>query len=119
MLEKVLCCTNSSGYGFLFSLKHLNFFIACVEADKNLADPLKRVTCNGSSTHISAIRKGAGKIISDQFLMEKERHLSDINALIFQYIRIAFRLLDKGSLADDETAINDLIIHENCDVVIG
>ncbi len=34
-------------------------------------------------------------------------------------IRNAFRIPDKGSLSDDETSINDLIIHENCDVVIG
>ena len=31
MLDKVLHSTNSSGYDFPFSLKHLNFFIACME----------------------------------------------------------------------------------------
>ena len=48
------------------------------------------------------------------------RHaIFDINALIFQKIRDAFRIPDKGSLSDDETAINDLSIHENCDITIG
>ena len=48
------------------------------------------------------------------------RHaIFDINAFIFQKIRDAFRIPDKGSLSDDETAINDLSIHENCDITIG
>ena len=78
-----------------------------------------RITGKGSSALISAIRRETGRIVSDPFLMEKARNLFGVNALIFQKIRNAFRVPDKGSLSDDETAINDLIIHENCDVVIG
>jgi hypothetical protein len=91
-----------------------------MEADRNLADLLGRITGNKSSALISSVRRKNGKIISDPFLIEKARNLSDVNALIFQKIRNAFRIPDKGSLSDDEsTATDDLIIHENCDVVIG
>ena len=65
MLEKVLHSTNSSGYGFPFSLKHLNFFIACTEADKNLADLSSKVIAGKSSALISMIRKDIGKIASN------------------------------------------------------
>ena len=119
MLEKVLHSAESSGYGFPLSLKHLNFFIACMEGDKNLADLSGKVTASKSSALISMIRKDIGKIASNTSLIEKARNLSDVNAPIFQKIRDAFRIPDKGSLSDDETAINDLIIHENCDITIG
>lgn len=56
MLEKVLQSTNSSGYGFPFSLKLLNFFLACVEADKNLADLSRRI--NGKGLRHPYLRSG-------------------------------------------------------------
>ena len=90
VLEKVLHSTNSSGYRFLFSLKHLKFFIARVEVDKNLADLTEKVDGKGSTALIPAIRGEIGKIISDQFPMEKAHNLSYVNAVIFQRIRNEF-----------------------------
>ena len=36
ILEKLIGSTGSSGFGFPFSLKHMNFYLACMEA-KNMS----------------------------------------------------------------------------------
>jgi hypothetical protein len=36
ILEKLIGSTGSSGFGFPFSLKHMNFYLACIEA-KNMS----------------------------------------------------------------------------------
>ncbi len=75
MLEKVLHSAESSGYGFPFSLKRLNLFIACMEGDKNLADLSGKATASKSSAFIPMVRKETGKIASNTSLIEKARNL--------------------------------------------
>ncbi len=117
ILENLVRTTGSSGYGFPFSLKHLSFFIACSEAEKKLEYLSNRITGNDSAAFISAIMKETSKVTGNASVKETAGKLSDINSLIFQNIRKAFMIPDKGSLSEEMP--DDSLIHERCNVVIG
>lgn len=117
MLETLLRTTGSSGYGFPFTMKHLNFFTACMEADKNLSELLPRLTAKESRTSVSLIRSELARITGNTGIGVIAHNLSDINSLTFQKIRKAFKVPDKGSLSDELS--DDIAIHESCNIAIG
>lgn len=120
ILQRLLSLKGSSGYGFPFSLKHLNFFIACKEADNDLSELLPRLKGDESRRFVSLIRNQLAGITGNTAMSDMAHNLSEINSLVFQKIRKVFNIPDKGSLSDEEkTATDDLIIHENCNNTIG
>ena len=76
--------TGSSGYGFPFTLRHLNFYLECKEAvrySKDVISLLSRATDNES-------------------INETAQKLKAVNS-IFQGMRKAFGIPDHGNLSDD------------------
>lgn len=120
ILESLLGTAGSSGYGFPFTLKHLNFFTACNEAERKLSDLSGKITGENAAASISIIMEHIALVTGNSAIKETANKLSDINSLIFQRIRQAFKIPDRGSLSDDKhKATDDPIIHENCIIVIG
>ncbi len=116
ILESILSVNGSSGYGFPFSLNHLNFYLSCMEAEKKLND-LSGIIKDGDSLKFlnTAINK-IECITKNSAIKETADRLSDIN-MLFQKIRNAFRMPEKGNLSD--IIEDDDSIHEKCDIVIG
>ena len=117
ILENLLGTTGSSGYGFPFSLKHLNFFIALRETEMKLSDVSRKFTGEQSSYLASQIMGEIRKIAGNPEVNEKASRLSEINSLIFQMLRNAFNIPDSGSLSDEMP--DDVTVHEKCNTVIG
>jgi len=116
IVENILTVNGSSGYGFPFSLNHLNFFTSVKEAGKHLSDLSGKVTKEESRIMIKSVERLLNRIIKDQDIVDTANQLSDVN-MLFQRIRSAFRVPEKGNLSDD--IADDSSIHEQCNTVIG
>ncbi|OWP56233.1 MAG: hypothetical protein B2I17_07030 [Thermoplasmatales archaeon B_DKE] len=116
IVENILTVNGSSGYGFPFSLNHLNFFTSVKDAAKRLSDLSGKVTGEASQNMISSVERLLNLIIMDQDIVDTANRLSDVN-MIFQKIRSAFRVPEKGNLSDD--IADGSSIHEQCNIVIG
>ena len=115
ILESIFS-TGSSGYGFPFSLNHLNFYLSCREAEKKLNNLSSRITGEDSIKFLNTAIKEIECITKNNAIKETADRLSDIN-MLFQKIRNAFRMPDKGNLSDRME--DDDSIHKQCDIVIG
>jgi hypothetical protein len=116
ILETLLDINGSSGYGFPFSLKHMNFFIACAEAGKKLSDLSAKVRVTGSMALLGRIVKEIRRITSNRKIARIAGMLSGVN-MLFQRMRSAFRMPGKGSLSDEIP--DDDSIHDRCNIVTG
>ena len=116
ILEPILAVTGSSGYGFPFSLEHLNFYLSCKEAENKLDVLSGKIKGKNSKKLLKDTMKVIKRITKDDNLKEMAGKLSDIN-MLFQKIRSAFNVPEKGSLSDDMK--DDAFIHEQCNIVIG
>jgi hypothetical protein len=116
IIEPVLSVNGSSGYGFPFSLNHLNFFTSLKEAGKLLSELSEKAAGEESMELISSARKYIGRIVTDQSIVETAKKLSEVN-MLFQKLRFAFRIPEKGNLSDDIP--DDASIHDQCNTVIG
>ena len=114
ILERLLGTTGSSGYGFPFSLRHLNFYLACREAEKELNSLRQKIDCAVSTRLLSGITALIIRVTGDDSITDKATKLSDINRL-FQRMRNAFRMPEKGNMSDD---IPDDNVRESCDLII-
>ena len=119
ILEDLIFMNKSSGYGFPFSLRHINFFTACSEAEKKLSDLLPHV--RNSKDLISKIIGYLSRVTHSIPIKEIAVKLRNINSYIFQRIRKAFMVPEKGNLSSDKynPLTDDPIVHENCTVVFG
>lgn len=115
IIENIIMVNGSSGYGFPFSLKNLNFFTAAKEAGKRLSDLSGKIIAPESKKLINSVMALINRIINDNEIVETSNKLSDIN-MLFQKIRSAFRIPEKGKLSDEPA--DDLSIHSNCNAVI-
>jgi hypothetical protein len=120
ILENIVSL-KSSGYGFPFSLRHMNFFISCEEAMGKLSALSSVMKNEGSGELISSIKKCISKITDNTRIKETANKLRDINSIIFQKIREAFKIPDQGNLSVDtyNPLTDDSIVHENCTIVFG
>lgn len=122
ILENIVHTGGSSGYGFPFSLRHYNFFTACQEAEKKLSDLAKKMREKQSVEFMSIIADQISRLTYREDAVETSRKLSEINALIFQKIRKAFRIPDHGRLSEEnryDAPRDDPVVHENCRIIFG
>jgi hypothetical protein len=115
ILESILS-TGSSGYGFPFSLSHLNFYLSCKEAEKKLNNLSSRITGEDSIKLLNTAIKEITRITKNNRIVKTVKKLSGIN-MLFQKIRNAFNMPDKGNLSADME--DDDSIQEKCNIVIG
>ena len=115
ILESILS-TGSSGYGFPFSLNHLNFYLSCKEAEKKLNNLLSRITGEDSIKLLNTAIKEITRITKNNRIVKTVKKLSGIN-MLFQKIRNAFNMPDKGNLSDNME--DDDSIKGQCNIVIG
>ena len=115
ILESIFS-TGSSGYGFPFSLSHLNFYLSCKEAEKKLNNLSSRITGEDSIKLLNTAIKEITRITKNNRIVKTVKKLSGIN-MLFQKIRNAFNMPDKGNLSDNME--DDDSIQEKCDIVIG
>jgi len=116
ILESILSVNGSSGYGFPFSLNHLNFYLSCMEAEKKLNDLSGIIKDEDSLKLLSTAIKEITRITKNNKIVKTASKLSDIN-MLFQKIRNAFRMPEKGNLSD--IIKDDDSIQEKCNIVIG
>ena len=116
ILESILSVNGSSGYGFPFSLSHLNFYLSCKEAEKKLNNLLSRITGEDSIKLLNTAIKEITRITKNNRIVKTVKKLSGIN-MLFQKIRNAFNMPDKGNLSADME--DDDSIQEKCNIVIG
>ena len=122
ILEDLVSLKGSSGYGFPFTLQHLNFFMACDEAMRKLSDLAPMVTDTEAGEYVSLIMGYLSRITGNMRIRETAGKLRDINSMIFQRIRKAFMIPDSGNLSDDgkyNPIRDDPIVHEQCNIVFG
>ncbi len=115
ILESIFS-TGSSGYGFPFSLNHLNFYLSCKEAEKKLNNLSSRITGEDSIKLLNTAIKEITRITKNNRIVKTVKKLSGIN-MLFQKIRNAFNMPDKGNLSADME--DDDSIQEKCNIVIG
>ncbi|MCL5963483.1 MAG: hypothetical protein M1411_03870, partial [Candidatus Thermoplasmatota archaeon] len=116
IVEKIFESTGSSGYGFPFSLRHLNFYNSCRESMKKLTDLETKLTCVKAKEVASIVRMQIDRILDNKQIVEMAEQLSSMNR-IFQSFRKAFKIPDHGSLSDDLP--DDSTIHESCNILVG
>ena len=100
MLETLTGFTGSSGYGFPFSMRHYNFYLACLKSEKDLSELAGRIKSRRSGEYISSIMELVHKITLNSSIMETGGKLGSVNGM-FQSVRKAFHLPEKGNLSDE------------------
>jgi hypothetical protein len=113
--------TGSSGYGFPFSLRHMNFFTACEDALRKLSDISGRMEDEDARELASLLMKRLSDVTGDIAIREKAQKLRDINSIIFQRIRQAFMVPEHGNLSMDRynPPMDDPVVHERCTIIFG
>ncbi len=115
ILEKLIGSTGSSGFGFPFSLKHMNFYLACMEAKNSLAVLSGKIVSEKGKEYIKFINETLAAIIDNDAIRTTGKNLGSVNAL-FQSMRRAFKVPCKGKLSDELP--DDDSIHNKCRLII-
>ena len=105
--------TGSSGYGFPFSLRHFNFYNACVHVKKELDDLQAVVKDKNALKELSDLIATVAENVAIHDLASR---IGNMN-VTFQGLRKAFHLPEKGKMS--ENTGDDKISHENCSIFIG
>ena len=106
--------TGSSGYGFPFSLRHLNFYLECKEAEIRLSSIMERISSKEAVRYSKDVISMLSRVAGNGSIIETAQKLKDVNA-IFQGMRKAFGIPDHGNLSDD-TEVNS---QEMCRAYVG
>ena len=111
--------TGSSGYGFPFSLRHFNFYNACVNAKREI-DDLRTVVKDGNSHDIlEELSDLISKVADNSAIHDLASRIGSVNAT-FQALRKAFHIPHKGELSEDIDNIkDDETVHDTCNIFIG
>ncbi len=124
ILEDIVAVNGSSGYGFPFSMKHLTFYIQCIEARKDLLD-LSKVDMEDETRKILDESVRLLSIVAcDSRIAEAASSLRTMN-ILFQSFRNVFRIPGSGDLSDPmdldpgERIKAEMAIHESCNTFIG
>ena len=114
-MEKLIETTGSSGYGFPFSLKHMNFYLACLEAKNGLAGLSGKIVSEKAKEYVKSIMDHVAAITDNDTISATGRNLGSVNALL-QYMRRAFKMPRMGNLSDEIR--DDDSIHDRCSLII-
>ena len=118
ILETLTGFTGNSGYGFPFSMRHYNFYPACLKSERDLLNLSGRIITKRSGEYISSMMKLIHKITRNQSIIETGGKLGSVNG-IFQRVRKAFSLPEKGNLSDDiPYTESDVQTHERCNLIM-
>ena len=116
VIEPIVSVTGSSGYGFPFSLRHFNFYNACVQTKKDLDDLHATMKDEESVSVLKELDGLITRITGNPAIHGLASALGEINRT-FQDFRKAFHLPEKGKLSGD--AGGDEISHESCGIFMG
>ena len=121
ILEKPVNMNCSSGYGFPFSMRHLNFFMACDEAMNKLSELIPGLEDEKTKEMAGEISGYLSRITGNSTIVGNAVRLKDVNSMIFQKIRKGFMIPDNGNLSTDEynPIRDDPIVHEKCTIIFG
>ncbi len=115
ILEKLIGSAGSSGYGFPFSLRHMNFYLACMEAKNGLAGLSGKIVSERAKGYVKSIMDTVAAITDNDTISATRRNLGSVNAL-FQSMRRAFKVPRMGKLSDEIP--DDDSIHDRCSLII-
>ena len=115
ILEKLIGSTGSSGYGFPFSLKHMNFYLACLEAKNGLTGLSGKIVSGKAKEYVKSIMDTVAAITDNHSISATGRNLGSVNAL-FQSMRRAFKVPRVGKLSDEIP--DDGSIHDRCSLIV-
>ena len=115
ILEKLIGSTGSSGYGFPFSLKHMNFYLACLEAKNGLTGLSGKIVSGKAKEYVKSIMDTVAAITDNYSISATGRNLGSVNAL-FQSMRRAFKVPRVGKLSDEIP--DDGSIHDRCSLIV-
>ena len=115
ILEKLIETTGSSGYGFPFSLKHMNFYLACLEAKNRLAGLSGKIVSEKAKEYVKSIMDHVAAITDNDTISATGRNLGSVNAL-FQSMRRAFKAPRMGKMSDEIP--DDDSIHDRCSLIV-
>ena len=96
--------TDSSGYGFPFSLRHLNFYLECKEAEIRLSNILEHLSSKDAMRHAKDAIGLLSRVTDNGSIIETAQKLEAVSS-IFQGMREAFDFPDHGNLSG-ETEVN-------------
>ena len=105
--------TASSGYGFPFTLRHLNFYLECREAEIRLRNIMEHLSSREAMEYAKDAISLLSRVTGNESIVETAMKLKDVNA-IFQGLRRAFGIPDHGKLSDDI----EMNSHEMCSAYI-
>ena len=108
--------TGSSGYGFPFSLRHFNFYNACVHAMKELKDLQDVMKDKDALSTLEEISDFIETVTENIGIHDQASRIGNVN-VTFQEFRKAFHLPEKGKLS--ENTGDDMISHEKCNIFVG
>lgn len=100
IIEPVVMHTGSSGYGFPFTLKNLNFYELCKEALNKLEELSEKINGQDAKMIMEEIKKLFKLVTANEEIKEQAEKLAEVNKL-FQKLRIAFKVPDHGNLSED------------------
>ena len=92
--------TDSSGYGFSFSLRHLNFYLECKEAEIRLSSIMEHLSSEDAMRHAKDAIGLLSRVTDNGSIIETAQRLEAVSS-IFQGMREAFDFPDHGNLSDD------------------
>ena len=118
ILEQLTGFTGSSGYGFPFSMRHYNFYIACLSARMQLSEMLGNITSEKAKEHATAIDSLVSMVTENISIKDIGGRLGSVNGL-FQSVRKAFRIPENGNLSGEiPYADTDDLVHERLNLII-
>ena len=106
--------TGSSGYGFPFSLRHLNFYLECTEVEIRLSNVLVHLEAREAIEYAKDAICLLSRVTGNESIIETAQKLKAVNS-IFQGMRKAFGIPDHRNLSDD-IEVNS---QEMCTAYIG
>ena len=106
--------TGSSGYGFPFTQRRLNFYLKCTEAEIRLSNILEHLESREAIEYAKDAIGFLSRVTGTESIIETTQKLKDVNS-IFQGLRRAFGIPDHGKLSDEMGESS----HELCSAFVG
>ena len=118
MLEILTGFAGNSGYGFPFSMRYYNFYPVCLKTERDLSELSRMIVTRRSGEYTSSIMKLIHKITHNSSIIETGGKPGSVNG-IFQSVRKAFHLPEKGNLSDDlPYTESEFQTHEKCNLMM-
>ena len=99
-------------------MRHYNFYLACLKTERDLSELSRMIVTRRSGEYTSSIMKLIHKITHNSSIIETGGKPGSVNG-IFQWVRKAFHLPEKGNLSDDlPYTESDVQTHEKCNLIM-